>query len=299
MAELADVLGLPRAVRALTIAAAGGHSLLLHGPSGSGKSMLARRLVGLLPDLTDEELAEVTAIERTRRHEGDRRPANRWPHFTASYRAVFGHAHPGECSLAHRGVLVFDELPEFGSSLLAELKCVLLWRATASIMGGSVLDRPACFRFVATMTRCSCGLAGHSHLDRACRCSPEARARYVGRCEHLWPVFDLAVPTSLALRSDPPAPSTAETRAAVCLALDAQRARCEAAGLPPTLNAHVTDELVASWPTVPLAADVLANLEQADRARALRVARTIADLAGEATIDAAHVREALELRELP
>ena len=185
--DLADVVGQERAKRALEVAAAGGHNLLLRGEPGAGKTMLARRLPGLLPGLSLDEAVEVTAVHSVagRLSPGagliERRPF-RAPHHTVSPAGLVGGGRiprPGEASLAHRGVLFLDELPEFGRASLEALRQPMEEGSVTVVRAAASLTYPARFHLVAAMNPCPCGY--HTGRRERCTCSPTAVRRYTGR----------------------------------------------------------------------------------------------------------------------
>ncbi len=306
--DLADVRGQARARRALEIAAAGGHSLLMLGPPGSGKSLLAARLPGLLPPLDEDIALESAAVRSISGLPLDparwRDPPWRAPHHTASGVALVGGGsppRPGEISLAHGGVLFLDELPEWDRRVLEVLREPLESGRVTISRAARQAEFPARFQFVAAMNPCPCGWAGDA--SGRCHCSGEQVARYLSRISGpLLDRIDLVVEVPrLApseLRQDaPPGEPSAMVRPRVAAARARQTARgagCNARLPPAALLQHA-----------PLAAPVQALLEKAMErlqlsARAAlriqRVARTIADLAGEAAIAPTHLAEAIGYR---
>ena len=304
--DLADVRGQTQARRALEIAAAGQHSLLLAGPPGAGKSMLATRLPGLLPPMTQEaalESAAVLSLAGQFRPEHFARHPYRAPHHTASSAALVGGGsvpRPGEISLAHQGVLFLDELPEFDRRVLEALREPLESGRIHISRAARQAEFPAQFQLVAAMNPCPCGY--HGDARGKCRCTPEHIARYRNKLSG--PLLDridlqIEVPAlpAEALQIAADGESSAAVRSRVVRARERQQAR---QGKP---NARLNSKEVDRYcqPDASGAAllrEAMARLNLSARAyhRLLRVARSIADLGNEAAIAPQHIAEAIQYR---
>ncbi len=308
--DLVDVRGQHQAVRALVIAAIGGHSMLLTGPPGAGKSMLAQRLPGLLPSLSHDEALEVAAIDAiAQRRPGvqgwGRRPF-RAPHHTASAHAIVGggrDVRPGEVSLAHRGVLFLDELPEFDRRVLEALR-EPLETGSVSVSRASVrADYPADFQFIAAMNPCPCGY--HGDPSRRCQCSEGEVRRYRGRLSG--PLLDrldiqlsvqrVAASALLAkAAAGKQAWTTAEAARCVARARDRQHARQGCLNARADANRLLDAVDVEARELLALATERMLLSARASH-RVLRVARSIADLDDSPNVTAVNLGEALTLRE--
>jgi magnesium chelatase family protein len=311
--DLKDVKGQETAKRALEIAAAGGHNLLMIGPPGAGKSMLAQRLPGLLPPLDAREALEISMVQSLA---GElpggaisRRRPFRNPHHSASMASLVGgglKVKPGEVSLAHLGVLFLDELPEFQRAVLDSLRQPIETGEAVVARANAHVRYPARFQLVAAMNPCRCGYL--SEPAQACGRAPKCALDYQGRLSGpLLDRIDLHVEVSGVSAADlalpPPAEGSEAVAARVANARDIQRTRYEDQNI--RTNAEAEGETLDRVAT-PDAAGARLLAEAADTMRltargyhrVLRVARTIADLTGAAGVRRAHVAEALSYRRL-
>ena len=312
--DFADVKGQLHVKRALEIAAAGGHNILMIGSPGSGKTMLARRLPTILPPLQLEEALETTKIHSVaglQRFEGlmSSRPF-RAPHHTASPVSLIGGGQtprPGEVSLAHNGVLFLDELPEFGRSVLEVLRQPLEDREIVVSRARYNVTYPANFTLVAAMNPCPCGY--YNHPTKECTCSPGAVHRYMGRISGpLMDRIDMHIEVTPVepseLQSAEEGERSAVVRERVMRAREIQRRRFEGIEGVHT-NARMNSAMVRQYCTLDEASDrllkrAMERLSLSARAfdRILKVARTIADLAGREQIAQSDVAEAIGYRSL-
>jgi magnesium chelatase family protein len=307
--DLTDVRGQPRARRALEIAAAGEHSLLLIGPPGSGKSMLAQRLPGILPAMSEADALETAAVRSLGRGgfrvEDWRQRPFRSPHHTASAMALVGggaHPRPGEISLAHNGVLFLDELPEFDRGVLEVLREPLESGHIVISRAARQAEFPARFQLVAAMNPCPCGHLGDPAAR--CRCTPDRIAAYRARISG--PLLDridlhVEVPrvTTAEISSEDRGEPTAVVAKRVAAARELQHQR-QARANTRLEGASVLEFARADAAAMSLLGAAMQRLALSARAyhRVLRVARTIADLAASVTVHAEHVAEAVTLRQL-
>ncbi len=315
--DFSDVVGQEGAKRALEIAAAGGHNVVMIGPPGSGKTMLARRLPGILPSLTEAESLEATAIHSVAGRLAPDHPLVsvrpfRAPHHTISDAGLIGGGNPprpGEVSLAHHGVLFLDELLEFRRHVIEALRQPMEDGRVVIARAASAVVFPARFTLVGAMNPCPCGHAGDP--VRACRCPESDVQRYRSRLSG--PVadrIDLHVPVGAVPLSELALPRQGERSATIRSRVEAARAAQHArlaragtgAGEDAPCNARAPVRLIEAGGVCREARRLLAGAAErlglTARAyhRVLRVARTIADLDGERTIRAPHVAEALRYR---
>ena len=312
--DFADVKGQPVVKRALEIAAAGGHNVIMVGAPGSGKTMLARRMPSILPPMTLEEALETTKIHsvagKIGAHRGliTSRPF-RAPHHLTSQVALIGGGQspqPGEVSLANNGVLFLDEMPEFGRNVLEVLRQPLEDRHITISRAKYSVDYPANFTLIASMNPCPCGY--YNHPTKECTCSAAAVHRYMGHISG--PLMDRidihieVVPVSISeMTSEERGETSAQIRERVIRAREVQRRRFE--GLDIHCNAMMNSAMLRRFaPLDKSSAQLLEmamtrlNLSARAYDRIIKVARTIADLEGKEAIESSHIAEAIGYRSL-
>ena len=311
--DLKDVKGQETAKRALEIAAAGGHNMLMVGPPGSGKSMLAARLPGLLPPLDAGEALELSMIMSLAGELRDgaisRKRPFRSPHHSASMAALVGgglKVKPGEVSLAHLGVLFLDELPEFQRGVLDSLRQPIESGEAIVARANAHVRYPARFQLVAAMNPCRCGYLGDAAraCARAPKCGTDYQARLSGPLiDRIDIHVDVAAVTAQDMALPPPAEGSAAAAERVARARAIQRKRYEGLNLRTNAEAEgeLLDRIASPDPTgAKLLVDAAEKMRLSARGyhRVLRVARTIADLAGAPSVARVHIAEALSYRRM-
>jgi magnesium chelatase family protein len=304
--DFSEVKGQAQVKRALEIAAAGNHSVLMSGPPGTGKSMLAARFPGILPSMTDDEALESAAIASLtggfKLEHWKRRPY-RAPHHTASGVALVGgggNPRPGEISLAHHGVLFLDELPEFSRSVLEVLREPLESGRITISRAARQADFPARFQLIAAMNPCPCGYLGHH--NNKCRCTPDQVSRYRAKISGpLLDRIDLQIEVPALAESELTAAANGESSANIRERVETARLRqLQRQGQANSLlsTAEIDQYCAADEAGMSLLKQAISRLNLSARAyhRILKIARTIADLAGEGAIAAAHIAEAVQYR---
>ncbi|MFA9275109.1 MAG: YifB family Mg chelatase-like AAA ATPase [Candidatus Aquirickettsiella gammari] len=304
--DFSDVKAQTQAKRAMEVAAAGRHSVLLMGPPGTGKSMLANRFPGILPSMTDQEALESAAVQSLSNGfnltKWKQRPY-RSPHHTSSAVALVGGGgtpRPGEISLAHQGVLFLDELPEFDRKVLEVLREPLESGQIHISRAAKQACFPARFQLIAAMNPCPCGYFGHS--NNKCRCTPDAVLRYQAKISGpLLDRIDMQISVPALPHEDLFTPSQGESSSAIQLRVDAAYQRQlqrqgKANNLLTTKEIDLHCQTDSS--TEQLLRNAMLKLNWSARAyhRVLKVARSIADLANNSTIQQAHVAEAIQYR---
>ena len=305
--DFSEVKGQAHAKRALEVAAAGGHSVLMSGPPGTGKSMLAARLPGILPRMTQAEALEAAALQSLgssgfKLEQWQRRPF-RAPHHTASAVALVGggsQAKPGEISLAHHGILFLDELPEFDRKVLEVLREPLESGRIHISRAAQQAEYPARFQLIAAMNPCPCGYLGHP--GGRCRCTPDQVARYRSKISGpLLDRIDLQIEVPALPQDELTQAATGESSPSIQARVQAARERQLARQGKPNnlLDSKEIDRYCApDSPGETLLKQAISRFNLSARAyhRVLKVARSIADLAGAEQVQSAQIAEAIQYR---
>lgn len=306
--DMSEVKGQEQAKRALEIAAAGGHSVLMIGPPGTGKSMLATRFPGILPQMTEREALESAALQSLDGSFDVRRWKTRpyrAPHHTASGVALVGggsNPRPGEISMAMHGILFLDELPEFDRSVLEVLREPLESGHITISRAARRAEFPAQFQLIAAMNPCPCGYYGH--YNGKCHCTPDQIARYRGKISGpLLDRIDIQIEVPAVAQQDLLKKFASEQSAQIQLRVEAARLRQQARQNKPNAQLSVTELETFCVPDAKgeaLLKLAITRLDLSARAyhRVLKMARTIADLAGSEKIQSVHIAEAVQYRRM-